>query len=68
LSKGFEKKLGAVRAISESGFSGMGSAFGFQGDQGYSYGAANMASKRDFRVIPSTISFRKGVYAIFAIE
>lgn len=67
LSKGFGKKLGSVRAISESGFSGIAGAFGFPGESG-GYGAAGLGPKRDFRVIPSTISFGKGVYAIFAIE
>lgn len=66
LSNGFGKRLGTVRAISENGFAGLGSAFGFPGES--YYGASLAASKRDFRVIPATISFRKGVYAIFAIE
>jgi len=69
LSKGFERKLGSVRAISESGFSGMGDAFGLHGGSSYSLNAsAGLSPRRDFRVIPATIPFSKGVYAIFAIE
>lgn len=68
LCSGFKQKLGSVRAISESGFSGLGSAFGFQGDQGYSYGAAARATTRDFRMIPATVSFYKTVHAIFSLE
>jgi uncharacterized protein len=68
LSKSFDRKLGAVRAISENGFAGLGSAFGFPGESYYGAGAGSAASKRDFRVIPATVSFRKVVYAIFAIN
>jgi len=68
LAKGFQRKLGNIRAISESGFSGIGGAFGFRGESEAGYMASSALSKRDFRIIPSTISFHKGVYAIFAIE
>lgn len=66
LAKGFSRELGSVRAVSETGFSGVGSAFGFPGDVGY--GSASAMSKRDFRVIPATISYRRGVFAIFALK
>lgn len=69
LSAGFEQKLGKVRAISESGFSGLSSPFGFRGDSNlYTGASAGGRGKRDFRAIPATISFRKSVYAIFALE
>ena len=68
LSGGFRKKLAGVRAISENGFSGIGTAFGFTGEVNQSYGTMLSRENRDFRVIPSTISFQKGIYAIFAIE
>jgi uncharacterized protein YggE len=67
LSKGFEKKLGGIRAISETGFSGIGGPFGLPGEAGF-VGAAGIDSKRDFRIIPTFISFHKAVYAIFAVE
>lgn len=66
LAKGFARELGSVRAVSETGFSGVGSAFGFPGDIGY--GSASAMTKRDFRVIPATISYRRGVFAIFALK
>lgn len=66
LAKGFARELGSVRAVSETGFSGVGSAFGFPGDVGY--GSASVMTKRDFRVIPATISYRRGVFAIFELK
>jgi hypothetical protein len=68
LTTGFQKRVKRVRAISESGFSGLGQPFGLYED-GSGFAAYRMTSERqDFRVIPSTISFRKTVYAIFEIK
>jgi len=68
LCQGFGKKIGAVRAISETGFSNIGSPFGFRGEPD-GYGASSgLGGRREFPVIPATISFRKWVFAIFAIE
>jgi uncharacterized protein YggE len=64
LSEGFKRKLGGVRAISENSFTGLGNQFGLPGELGYGAGGA---MKRDFRVVPATITFHKFVYAIFAL-
>lgn len=68
MAAGFQKKLGAVRAVSENGFSGIGSRFGLPGEEVGYYAAAAIGEKRDFRVIPSTISFGKAINVIFSIE
>ena len=66
--KGFQRKPKQVRAISEHGFTGPGGAFGL-GETYAPYGLASQAdAKRDFGAIPATISFMKGIGAIYEIE
>lgn len=68
LAKGFGRKLGAVRAISETNFSELSGPFA-NGRGGYAVASAfGHQEKKDFSVIPATIPFRKIVYAIYTLE
>lgn len=67
LAKGFGRRLGTVRAVSEQPIAGIRDMLGFAGER-FAFGADVRLSGRDFRVIPATIDFQKTVYAVFAIE
>jgi uncharacterized protein len=72
MAKGFGKKLGAIRAISEFGVANVRNFL--TGGESYSAMYADLQSPgqnrivRDFRVIPATVTFNAGIYALFTIE
>lgn len=73
MANGFGKKLGGIRAITESGVSGIRNFL--SGGENYTVmGAADLSINgqnrivRDFRVIPATITFNTSIYAVFTIE
>jgi uncharacterized protein len=72
MAKGFGKKLGNVRAISEFGVSNVRNFLA--SGENYSVMSADLALRgqdriaHDFRVIPATVTFNAGIYALFAIE
>jgi len=68
LSAGFQRKLGNVRAVSESGVSSLGGIVLREADQSAEARYRGLTMVRDFRVIPSTIAFHKQVFAVFALE
>jgi uncharacterized protein len=68
LADGFSKKVKAVKAISEDGFSGMESTFGLPANSDRAYPSGLSSESADFRIIPLTIKFRRHIYAICEIQ
>ena len=75
MAKGFDVSVGPVFAISEQGFSDIGTQFGLgrEGREGrkYSLAVEEMPlpdEKDEFLFVPSTITFRNSVSALFKLQ
>jgi len=70
MAKGFDVQVGPVFAISEQGFSDIGTQFGLgrEGRTTYSKGEPPPYEKDEFLFVPSTITFMNSVSVLFKLQ